>query len=424
MTDGSGEANEDVDLETQQGPVADDSDETTDATTGKRARRSRLFPSMSFREALVLADAIQTHAAGLKVRRMTLFDAMKRSPTSGPTRTLITASAQYGITTGSYNAEWLELTEKGRIASDQSAPARSRLAAQIDLAINGIQPFHDVYEKLADNKLPSTDILNDEFVEVGVPKASASEATDTFIANARELGLIRTIAGAEYLVKADAVLDDLQADPNGAEDKIGEEVAVSLSAAVANEDGEARVVTPPRSRRRRKATENQLDDVCFIVSPIGEAGSEFRKHADLVLNSLIEPALNDLGLRTIRADRISKPGLITGQVIEHIAQAALVIADLSYTNPNVYYELALRHAVRKPVVQLIRSADLPMPFDVGQYRTVSIDLTDIYTFVPQLDLHRQEIRRQCRLALDEGSPSQTQLSLFYPGFWDQIAQEE
>jgi hypothetical protein len=57
---------------------------------------------------LVLADAIQEHGSGQKIRRLTLFDALERSPDSGPTRKLITASVQYGLTTGGYSAEFLD----------------------------------------------------------------------------------------------------------------------------------------------------------------------------------------------------------------------------------------------------------------------------------------------------------------------------
>src|SRR5947199_40675 len=77
---------------------------------------------------------------------------------------------------------------------------------------------------------------------------------------------------------------------------------------------------------------------------IGPAGSEMRKHSDLILVSLVEPALAEIGLTVIRADGIEKPGVITQQVIEHVAKARLVIADLSFHNPNVFYELSLRHA--------------------------------------------------------------------------------
>jgi hypothetical protein len=59
-----------------------------------------------------------------------------------------------------------------------------------------------------------------------------------------------------------------------------------------------------------------------------------------------------------------------------------VIADLSFHNPNVFYELALRHAVRKPIVQISRTADR-LPFDIGQFRTIVVDTTDIYSLVPR-----------------------------------------
>ena len=53
----------------------------------KRARgTSKPFPSVTFEEALQLANAIQDHAAGQKVRRLTLFDKMGKSPSSGPSR--------------------------------------------------------------------------------------------------------------------------------------------------------------------------------------------------------------------------------------------------------------------------------------------------------------------------------------------------
>jgi len=55
----------------------------------------------------------------------------------------------------------------------------------------------------------------------------------------------------------------------------------------------------------------------------------------------------------IRADKISEPGIITTQIIGHIVDAELVIADLTDKNPNVFYELAIRHAIRNPI-----SADL------------------------------------------------------------------
>nr|WP_321360059.1 hypothetical protein [uncultured Hyphomonas sp.] len=115
---------------------------------------------------------------------------------------------------------------------------------------------------------------------------------------------------------------------------------------------------------------------CFVISPIGEEGSDTRKRADQVLKHILTPAAESLGYETVRADTIDKPGLITSQVIQHIVSDDLVIADLTERNPNVFYELAIRHAIRKPLVQVIQKGE-KIPFDVAGLRTISIDHTDL-----------------------------------------------
>lgn len=381
-------------------------------SSSRKKRTVRPFPATSFKEALFLAQAIQKHGAGQRTRRLTLFEALDRSPDSGPTRKLITSSVQYGITTGGYSAEWLDLTPIGKIASNPTAPDRARLEASLDLAIIKIAPFNAIYEKYSGSRLPTAEVLRDAARESGVDESFVAECVETFLANARELGLVRNIGGSEHLVTVDAAIEALgdteledRAPENGEEDRQAEP---------------AQIVAPPSRVARKQPSADGLEDVCFVISPIGSSDSEERKHADLMLSALFEPALAELGLRAVRADGISKPGLITGQVMDHVARAALVIADLSFGNPNVYYELALRHATRKPIVQIIRTSD-KLPFDVGQYRTVHIDMTDIYTLVPQIDLHRQEITRQCRAALEEGATSESPLSQFYPQFWEQVS---
>ena len=365
---------------------------------------------------MFLANAIQAHGAGQEIRRLTLFSALERSPDSGPTRRLITASGQYGLTTGSYSAEVLNLTEKGRIASDPSSPADAQLRARIELAVESVPPFASIFEKYKGSRLPSVEVLRDAAIEAGVEATQAPECVEIFLANARGLGLIRTIGGSEHLVTIEDALDQVA----GVEAKSLSPVSDQrdIGAPVASDASSSAVVPQARSTSAKA----DLNDICFIISPIGSDGSEQRLHADLVLSSLIEPALQELGLTPVRADKISKPGMITGQVIDHLTRAKMVIADLSFGNPNVYYELALRHATRKPVVQLIRSSD-PLPFDVGQFRTVVVDMTSIYTLVPQLDLHRQEIARQCRAAIEEGVAAESPLSRFYPSFWVHVPGE-
>ncbi|NQU66544.1 MAG: hypothetical protein HQ510_01245, partial [Candidatus Marinimicrobia bacterium] len=111
---------------------------------------------------------------------------------------------------------------------------------------------------------------------------------------------------------------------------------------------------------------------CFIISPIGKAGSDVRKRSDDILNYIFKPTLKEFNYNTIRADEISEFGLITNQIIEHITYDDLVICDLTYKNPNVYYELAIRHIVQKPIIQVIDENE-ELPFDLINTRTIKIN---------------------------------------------------
>src|SRR5205085_5786008 len=108
-----------------------------------------------------------------------------------------------------------------------------------------------------------------------------------------------------------------------------------------------------------------------------------------------------------------KPGVITRQTIEYILRSRLVVADLSFSNANVFYELALRHAARLPVVQIIQHGD-PIPFDINQMRTIIIDNRDIYTLLPNVELYKSELASQARRALEAGAEVDTPVSIYFP----------
>ena len=115
---------------------------------------------------------------------------------------------------------------------------------------------------------------------------------------------------------------------------------------------------------------------CFIIAPIGSPGSVTRKRSDQVLRDIIRPAVRKCGYKAIRADEISKPGMITRQILQRVAEDPLVIADLTGGNPNVFYELAIRHALQKPLVQIIEKGE-KLPFDIADTRTIYFDLDDV-----------------------------------------------
>lgn len=95
-----------------------------------------------------------------------------------------------------------------------------------------------------------------------------------------------------------------------------------------------------------------------------------------MLKHVLSPVLKKMKYKPIRADQIPKAGLITTQIINLIIESPLVIADLTGGNPNVFYELAIRHATRKPYIQIIAKGE-KIPFDIGSVRTVEVDHGDL-----------------------------------------------
>ncbi len=115
--------------------------------------------------------------------------------------------------------------------------------------------------------------------------------------------------------------------------------------------------------------ESQVKDICFIITPIGEEGSETRKKTEGILNNVIKPVCNTTNLHVIVAHEIDEPGSITNQVIQYVLESKMVIANLTGLNPNVMYELAIRHASRKPVI-CIAEDNTKLPFDITTERTI------------------------------------------------------
>lgn len=128
--------------------------------------------------------------------------------------------------------------------------------------------------------------------------------------------------------------------------------------------------------------------ICFVISPIGAVGSPERINADHFLRHLVLkcPAINKYSYDVKRSDHISEPGRITTQIINMVAMADLVIADLTGLNPNVFYELALRHASRKPLIICVMNGTT-LPFDLRDFRTIhySFHVEEAEQAIGQLD---------------------------------------
>ena len=98
----------------------------------------------------------------------------------------------------------------------------------------------------------------------------------------------------------------------------------------------------------------------FVLMP-------FERALDWVYDDLIKPPFEDADYLVTRADDIVSQQNILRDVVAGICEADVVVADLTNTNPNVYYELGLAHALEKQVVLLSQDVN-KVPFDLRSYR--------------------------------------------------------
>ncbi|MDD5623911.1 MAG: hypothetical protein PHI23_04350, partial [Candidatus Peribacteraceae bacterium] len=112
---------------------------------------------------------------------------------------------------------------------------------------------------------------------------------------------------------------------------------------------------------------------CFVISPIGQEGSETREHADSVYEYIIKPAMETCSIEVFRSDHLREPGRISDQMFREILTDDFCLALLTGHNPNVYYELAVAQAAARPVIILLEKGGV-LPFDISDLRCVYYDL--------------------------------------------------
>jgi hypothetical protein len=114
----------------------------------------------------------------------------------------------------------------------------------------------------------------------------------------------------------------------------------------------------------------------FVAMPYGPAW--FQPVRDLIVSTGLA-----CGFEAEVSKDLQRPGLITDQIWRGIRRADVVVADISRSNPNVFYELGLAHALGKEVVIAVQGAERP-PFDVSTARLLQYDPTDLHSFEMKL----------------------------------------
>lgn len=126
----------------------------------------------------------------------------------------------------------------------------------------------------------------------------------------------------------------------------------------------------------------------FVAMPYGhQQDIDF----DAVYAEYLKPALETAGFEVFRADEERRAGDIRADMFQELLLADLVVVDLTLDNPNVWYELGVRHALRARGVLLIQSERVFQPFDIYTERKLHYHLKDGRPDPQHLQADRQSL---------------------------------
>ena len=114
------------------------------------------------------------------------------------------------------------------------------------------------------------------------------------------------------------------------------------------------------------------ETTCFVMMPFGKkpgANGDLIDFDD-VYQTVIAPVVTSLGLQSTRADEVPRAGSVHKDMLERIAGSDVVIVDITTGNPNVFYELGVRHALRPRVTVLLKQRATAIPFDIAGLRLI------------------------------------------------------
>jgi hypothetical protein len=346
------------------------------------------LPRKTLEEAIKLADAIHSSFAGQATPWNDLANALGIGGQTNATKYLFWSAVAYGVV-NKEEGNSFSLAEIGRkiLAPLYEGEDREGKIKAL-LTPNVLSKFYTDYNG---HPLPSDEIFPNVLErKYGVPRERVTEAQSLILANGEYAGIIKTQGEKRTVV-------------------LGTDAAVPAASGPPDEIEPTDVTDTP--------ADAEWEKICFYITPIGDDGTDIRKHSDMMLKHLVEPILSQAGMKVIRADKIEKSGLISQQIFEHVARSRLCIADLSFNNPNAFYELGVRHICMLPTIQVIRKGD-KIPFDVSQGRTIVVDTSDVYTIMDKFESARKELAEHVKHSQQNKSDSAGEdnpVSTYLPG---------
>jgi tetratricopeptide (TPR) repeat protein len=118
---------------------------------------------------------------------------------------------------------------------------------------------------------------------------------------------------------------------------------------------------------------DQLLPLCFVLMPFGKKMDAAGRvtNFDSVYTKIIAPAVERSGLEPIRADEEKIGGTIHKPMFERLMLCHYAVADITGANPNVFYELGIRHAMRPRSTVIVFGEGTVLPFDIALVRGIA-----------------------------------------------------
>ena len=147
-------------------------------------------------------------------------------------------------------------------------------------------------------------------------------------------------------------------------------------------------------------------DKCFVVMPFGvkprNDGTDRTYNFDKVYRVIIQRAISNVSMQPLRADETEGSRIVHSDMFKDLRDRPVVLVDLSLLNPNVLYELGIRHVMSPTGTVLMANEETvkKLPFDIALSRTIAyrydgehLDWDEVERVIPQLQAAIEEARR-------------------------------
>jgi hypothetical protein len=322
------------------------------------------FPKNTLEDAIRIAKAIEDKNAGNPMPAPDLARAVGfRQSQDWRFLDLLRSANQYGLVVGTGAAASISLTRLGQDVVAPSSPAQ-RSEALLE-AFRSVKDFEAVEKFYAGKRIPEDEFfLNTLTREFNIPRDRVETFAKIFVENLHYLRAFNPSSATS----------DVAVAPEG------------ISSTTAPD----KIPSPVVSREPRV---REFLDTCFVMMPFGA-------WFDRYYQEIYAPAIKEAGFEPVRADELFTTGSVVEQIWDQIEKAKLLLADLSGKNANVFYELGLAHAARKPVV--FTSSDVEdVPFDLRHLRVIIYDIREP-EWAPRL---RQSVADYLRNAMKDPGKS-------------------